>query len=124
MSPGRHALIDFQAGAYYLIDTSHNGVFIQRSRSSPSAVVTRSEFSTATRLRFRRIRNLGDKSSEEENDISDDGMGDSVVRAQLVPEDESVEIQMVDEGHVSLTRKTWTATCRPAEMSARHSSAQ
>jgi type VI secretion system protein ImpI len=95
---GRHALIDFQAGAYYLIDTSRNGVYI----NDADAPVGRGH---PQRIFDGDILRIGDyiiaaDVSAETDDVSEDGMRDSVVRAQLVQEDESVELQMVDEARL------------------------
>jgi len=115
---GRHALIDFQVGAYYLIDTSHNGVFINDSdepvgRGHPQRIFD------GDKLRFGDFE-ISAKVTEEENDISDDSMADSVVRAQLVSEDESVEIQMVDEQHL-VGDEDLDRYLSPGELTARHS---
>jgi type VI secretion system protein ImpI len=95
---GRHALIDFQAGAYYLIDTSRNGVYI----NDADAPVGRGH---PQRIFDGDIVRIGDyiiqaAISPEVNDVSEDGMRDSVVRAQMVPEDESVELMLVDESRL------------------------
>lgn len=92
---GRHALIDFQAGAYYLVDTSRNGVYINGAdtpvgRGHPQRLFDGDQL------------NIGEfeiliEITEDDEDIIDDGMRDSVVRAQLVDEDESVEMALMDE---------------------------
>jgi type VI secretion system protein ImpI len=114
---GRHALIDFQVGAYYLIDTSHNGVFINDADEPVGRGHPQRIFDGDT-LRFGEFEILA-KVTEEENDVSDDGMGDSVVRAQLVPEDESVDIQMVDAGHL-VDEEDLGRYLSPGDLSARH----
>ena len=95
---GRHALIDFQAGAYYLIDTSRNGVYINDAdvpvgRGHPQRIFDGD------------VLHIGDyviaaTITAEADDAVEDGMRDSVVRAQLVQEDESVELQLVDEARL------------------------
>jgi type VI secretion system protein ImpI len=95
---GRHALIDFQAGAYYLIDTSRNGVYV----NDADAPVGRGH---PQRIFDGDVLRIGDyvisaAISPEIDDVTDDGMRDSVVRAQMVQEDESVELQMVDESRL------------------------
>lgn len=95
---GRHALIDFQAGAYYLIDTSRNGVYI----NDADAPVGRGH---PQRIFDGDVLRIGDyviaaTITAEAEDAADDGMRDSVVRAQLVQEDESVELQLVDESRL------------------------
>lgn len=91
----RHALIDFQGGAYYLVDTSRNGVYINDSdtavgRGHPQRLfdgdlLRLGEYSVAVEI------------TGDETGIADDGMRDSVVRSELVPVDESMELQLVDE---------------------------
>jgi predicted component of type VI protein secretion system len=92
---GRHALIDFQAGAYYLVDTSRNGVYINGAdtpvgRGHPQRLFDGDQL------------NIGEfeiliEITEDDEDIADDGMRDSVVRAQLVDIDESVEMALMDD---------------------------
>ena len=96
---GRHALIDFQGGAYYIVDTSRNGVYINGA-DSPVGRGHPQRLFDGDRLR------LGDfdvscELTEEAGEAIDDGMRDSVVRAQLVDEDESVEMQLVDENRIT-----------------------
>jgi len=95
---GRHAMIDFQAGAYYLIDTSRNGVYINGAdtpvgRGHPQRIFD------GDQLRIGDFDVLAEVTAGDE-DIYDDGMRDSVVRAQLVTEDESVELALVDENRM------------------------
>lgn len=96
---GRHALIDFQAGAYYVVDTSRNGVYI----NSADTPVGRGH---PQRLFDGDCVRLGDYDCacqivEDVDDAKDDGMRDSVVRAQLVDEDESIELQLVDANRIT-----------------------
>jgi type VI secretion system protein ImpI len=96
---GRHALIDFQGGAYYLVDTSRNGVYINGA-DAPVGQGHPQRLFDGDRVR------LGDfdmvcQIKEEANDVAEDGMRDSVVRAQLVDEDESVELALVDENRLT-----------------------
>ncbi len=91
----RHALIDYQAGAYYLVDTSRNGVYVNGADTAVGRGHPQRLFN-GDRLR------LGEYEVTVELDAAgeqpaDDGMRDSVVRAQLVPVDESVELKLVDE---------------------------
>lgn len=91
----RHALIDFQGGAYYLVDTSRNGVFV----NDADTPVGRGH---PQRLFHGDHIRIGDydvvvELSEDASTVPDDGMRDSIVRAQLVPEAESVELQLVEE---------------------------
>ena len=96
---GRHALIDFQAGTYYIVDTSRNGVYI----NDADTPVGRGH---PQRLFDGDLLRLGDFDvrcdvTEDAEDALDDGMRDSVVRAQLVEEDESMELQLVDENRLT-----------------------
>jgi type VI secretion system protein ImpI len=91
----RHALIDFQAGAYYLVDTSRNGVFINGSDTAVGRGHPQRLFD-GDRLRLGEYEVAVEVTAGDEQ-IADDGMRDSVVRAQLVPVDESMEMKLVDE---------------------------
>jgi type VI secretion system protein ImpI len=92
---GRHALIDFQIGAYYLIDTSRNGVYINGA-DEPVGRGHPQRLFDGDRLRIGEFY-LQIGITEDDLDLMDDGMRDSVVRAQLVPEDDSIEMALVDE---------------------------
>jgi len=92
---GRHALIDFQTGAYYIIDMSRNGVYVN-SADEPVGHGHPQRLFDGDRLR------MGDydiqvEVTEDDERLLDDGMRDSVIRAQLVPEDDSVELELVDQ---------------------------
>ena len=96
---GRHAMIDFQGSAYYLVDTSRNGVYINGA-DAPVGQGHPQRLFDGDRIR------LGDfdmacQITEDAEDALDDGMRDSVVRAQLVDEDESVELALVDENRLT-----------------------
>lgn len=89
---GRHALVDFQGGCYYLVDTSRNGVFINNADTPvggghPQRLFDGDRFSIGE---FKMLVEITD-----DGDAQDDGMADSVVRAQQVPEDPSVEMQLM-----------------------------
>ena len=92
---GRHALIDFHSGTYYLVDTSRNGVYINNA-DAPVGRGHPQRLFDGDRLRFGEFDILVEV-TEGDRDVYDDGMRDSVVRAQLVSEDDSVELQLVDE---------------------------
>jgi len=92
---GRHALIDFQAGAYYLIDTSRNGVYVNGA-DEPVGRGHPQRLFDGDRLRIGEF-DLLIELIEDDLDLMDDGMRDSVIRAQLVPEDDSIEMALVDE---------------------------
>ncbi len=91
----RHALIDFQGGAYYLVDTSRNGVYINGADTAVGRGHPQRLFN-GDRLRLGEYEVQVEITPGDEN-VADDGMRDSVVRAQLVPVDESMELQLVDE---------------------------
>ena len=92
---GRHALIDFQAGAYYLVDTSRNGVYINGA-DAPVGRGHPQRLFDGDQLRIGEYDMKVEITADAE-ELLDDGMRDSVIRAQLVPEDESVELMLVDE---------------------------
>lgn len=92
---GRHALIDFQAGAYYLVDMSRNGVFINGADTAVGKGHPQRLFN-GDKLRLGEYEIAVEVTAGDEQ-IPDDGMRDSIVRAQLVPVDESVELKLVDE---------------------------
>ena len=92
---GRHALIDFHSGTYYLVDTSRNGVYINNA-DAPVGRGHPQRLFDGDRLRFGEFDILVEI-TDGDHDIFDDEMRDSVVRAQLVSEDDSVELQLVDE---------------------------
>ncbi|MCC5793177.1 MAG: type VI secretion system-associated FHA domain protein TagH [Chromatiales bacterium] len=91
----RHAIIDFQAGAYYLIDTSRNGVYLNGS-DTPVGKGNPQRLFDGDQLRMGDYEVCVEISGNDE-DIQDDGMRDSVVRAQLVQEDESMELALVSD---------------------------
>ena len=71
---GRHAMIDFQGGAYYVVDTSRNGVYINGA-DTPVGNGHPQRLFDGDRVR------LGDfdmvcQITEEADDASDDGMRD------------------------------------------------
>ncbi len=91
----RHALIDYQAGAYYLVDTSRNGVYVNGADTAVGRGHPQRLFN-GDRLRLGEYEVTVELDAASEQP-ADDGMRDSVVRAQLVPVDESVELKLVDE---------------------------
>lgn len=92
---GRHALIDFQSGAYYVIDTSRNGVYINGA-DEPVGRGHPQRLFDGDGLRIGNF-DIQVELTEDDESLIDDGMRDSVIRAQLVPEDDSVELLLVDE---------------------------
>ncbi len=89
---GRHAMIDFQGGAYYLVDTSRNGVFINDA-DTPVGRGHPQRLFDGDRLRLGNFEILVamQEAEAEPADLN------PVVRAQQVPEDPSLELAMVDE---------------------------
>ena len=92
----RHAMIDYQGGAYYLVDMSRNGVFVNGA-DTPVGQGHPQRLFDGDQLRIGEFEIAVDISGGDEELRDDDGMRDSIVRAQLVPEDESVELQLVAE---------------------------
>lgn len=110
----RHALIDFQAGAYYLVDTSRNGVYVNDADTAVGRGHPQRLFD-GDQLRLGEFLIAVEISGNDEN-IPDDGMRDSVVRAQLVSTDESVELQLVDENKLrAFEYEALERHLRPAE---------
>jgi predicted component of type VI protein secretion system len=92
----RHAMIDYQGGAYYLVDTSRNGVYVNGA-DTPVGQGHPQRLFDGDQLRIGEFEIAVDISGGDEELREDDGMRDSIVRAQLVPEDESVELMLVAE---------------------------
>ena len=97
----RHAMIDYQGGAYYLVDMSRNGVFVNGS-DTPVGQGHPQRLFDGDQLRIGAFEIAVDISGGDEELREDDGMRDSIVRAQLVPEDESIELQLVAEDKLTL----------------------
>ncbi len=91
----RHAMIEHQSGAYYLVDTSRNGVYINDA-DTPVGQGHPQRLFDGDRLRIGAYEIAVDI-SESSDDAQHDGMRDSIVRAQLVPEEESMELALVSE---------------------------
>jgi len=92
---GRHALIDFQGGAYYIVDTSRNGVYMNGA-DTPVGRGHPQRLFDGDQMRIGEFDILVEVIEDDEA-LLDDGMRDSVVRAQLVKEDESLELALMDE---------------------------
>ncbi len=95
----RHAMIDCQGSAFYLLDTSRNGVFLNGS-DIPIGNGNPQKLKDGDTLR------MGDYEFEAKITIdgrisADDGMRDSIVRAQLVEEDHSMETPLLHEDKMS-----------------------
>lgn len=91
----RHAMIEHQSGAWYLVDTSRNGVYINDA-DMPVGKGHPQRLFDGDRLRIGAYEIAVDI-SESSDDEQHDGMRDSIVRAQLVPEEESLELALVSE---------------------------
>jgi len=118
----RHAVIDYQGGAYYLVDTSRNGVFVNGA-DTPVGQGHPQRLFDGDRLRIGEFEIAVDISGSDE-ELREDGMRDSIVRAQLVPEDESVELMLVAEdkltadSHLQRHLSPGTATVAKAKAAA------
>jgi type VI secretion system protein ImpI len=91
----RHAMIDFQAGAYYLVDTSRNGVYVNGA-DTPVGQGHPQRLFSGDRLRIGEFE-ISVAITGDDANVPDDGMRDSIVRAQLVDEEPSVEMLLVSE---------------------------
>ncbi|MDP6149594.1 MAG: type VI secretion system-associated FHA domain protein TagH [Gammaproteobacteria bacterium] len=95
----KHAMIDYQGGAYYLVDLSRNGVYVNSSdtpvgKGNPQRLFDGDTF---------RLGEFEIKVAivEDASKGNDDGMRDPVVRAQLVQEDESIEVAMLPADQIN-----------------------
>lgn len=89
----KHAMIDYQGGAYYLVDLSRNGVYIN-SANAPVGKGNPQRLFDGDMIRLGEY-DIRVAIIEDAREGNEDAMRDSVVRAQLVPEDESVELNML-----------------------------
>lgn len=89
----QHAMIDYQGGSYYLVDLSRNGVFINGANAAVGTGNPQRLFDGDI-LRFGEFE-IEVAVIDDPKEAKDDGMRDSVVRAQLVQEDESVEMALL-----------------------------
>jgi type VI secretion system protein ImpI len=95
----KHAMIDYQDGLYYLVDLSRNGVFLNGADTPVGQ-------GNPQRLFDGDILRLGEFEIraaliEDDSECGSDGMQDSVVRAQLVREDESQEVTLLPVEQIS-----------------------
>ena len=94
----KHAMIDYQGGCYYLVDLSRNGVYVNGSNAPVGKGNPQRLFDGDTmRLGEYEIKVA---IIEDASESSEDGMRDSVVRAQLVAEDESMEMSMLPDNAI------------------------
>ena len=89
----KHAMIDYQGGAYYLVDLSKNGIYINGSNSPVGNGNPQRLFDGDTM----RLGEFEIKVAivEDASEQQDDDMRDSIVRAQMVQVDESMEMAML-----------------------------
>jgi type VI secretion system FHA domain protein len=86
-------MIDYQAGCYYLVDLSRNGVYVNDSNAPVGSGNPQRLFDGDT-LRLGEYE-IQVAIIEDATESNDDGMSDSIVRAQMVAVDESVEMAMI-----------------------------
>jgi type VI secretion system protein ImpI len=94
----KHAMIDYQAGCYYLVDLSRNGIYINSSAAAVGSGNPQRLFD-GDKIRMGEYE-IAVAIVEEQQSINDTGLNDSVLRAQLVKEDESVETPMLSADHL------------------------
>jgi len=94
----KHAMIDYQGGAYYLVDTSRNGVFVNGA-STPVGKGNPQRLFDGDTIRLGEFE-IKVALIDDPDEKLEDGMADSVVRAQMVMEDESMEIAMLDAAKI------------------------
>ncbi len=95
---GRHALIDFQGDAYYIVDVSRNGVFVNEA-DTPVGRGHPQRLFHGDRIRIGNFDMIAEI-TDIQHDADKEVMRDSVVRAQQVQEDPSVELLLVDEDKI------------------------
>ena len=81
----KHAMIDYQGGAYYLVDLSRNGVYMNGSDAAVGNGNPQRLFDGDT-IRLGEFE-IKVALIEDPEEGAEDGMRDSIVRAQLVQED-------------------------------------
>jgi type VI secretion system protein ImpI len=95
----RHAMIDCQGSTFYLLDTSRNGVFLNGS-DIPVGKGNPQKLKDGDMIRMGDYEFLC-RIIIDERIKEDDGMRDSIVRAQLVEEDASMEMPLLPEDNLS-----------------------
>ncbi len=95
----RHAMIDCKGSTFYLFDTSRNGVFLNGS-DAPIGKGSSQKLKDGDLIRMADYEFLA-RIIVDKRLKPDDGMRDSIVRAQLVEEDTSKEIPMLAEDNMS-----------------------
>ena len=90
----KHAMIDYQGGCYYLVDLSRNGVYINGA-DTPVGSGNPQRLFDGDIVRFGEFE-IKVALIEDASEADNDGMSDSIVRAQMVQvDDESMEPAMV-----------------------------
>jgi type VI secretion system protein ImpI len=94
----KHAMIDYRACCYYLVDLSRNGIYINNS-AAPVGSGNPQRLFDGDKIRMGEYE-MHVAIIEEEASINDTGLNDSVLRAQLVQEDVSVETPLLSADHL------------------------
>lgn len=95
----KHAMIDYQGGCYYLVDMSRNGVYVNGS-DTPVGNGNPQRLFDGDSIRLGEFE-IKVAIIDSPAEGADDGMRDSVVKAQLVPEDESMEMAMLSPEQIN-----------------------
>jgi type VI secretion system FHA domain protein len=90
----RHASIDFRSGAYYIVDTSTNGVFVNDSEQ-PVGRGNPQRLFTGDRIRLGDYEMSVEITGEDTNEAFDDQHVDPVSTAQRVPPPEPTRADLV-----------------------------
>ena len=90
----RHARIDYQAGCYYLVDMSRNGVYVNDS-DTPVGKGKPQRLFDGDRIRIGEYE-MECAILEERTADQAQAMADSVVRAQQVPVDENTDVSLLE----------------------------
>ena len=110
----KHAMIDYQGRAYYLVDLSRNGVFVNDS-DVPVGTGNPQRLFDGDKIRLGEFE-ISVAVIEDSSEHDEDGMQDSVVRAQLVQEDESMEMTMLSADKIE-DRVAMDALLTPGDVS-------
>jgi type VI secretion system protein ImpI len=94
----KHAMINFQDNCYYLVDLSRNGVYINGS-TTPLGNGNPQRLFDDDKIRIGEYE-IQIAIYEDDSEDNPDRLTDSVIRAQLVQEDESLEIPMIPSDHM------------------------
>jgi type VI secretion system protein ImpI len=89
----KHALIDYQSGCYYLVDLSRNGIYINGA-NRPVGSGNPQRLFDGDRLKMGEFE-IQVAIIDDPAEPDDDGMRDSIIRAQMVTEDEPMDLSMI-----------------------------